>query len=92
MVAMPSSGTSSTIITGYIPIRCGNLNNQTRTAFQTAGVEPPRLMKNISPKVLDVTRRDIETLDINEPVFNAIKMLDEKNISCIPVFEDGSVF
>ncbi|MDC7227372.1 MAG: putative manganese-dependent inorganic diphosphatase [Spirochaetales bacterium] len=76
----------------YIPVRCGNLNNQTKQAFKAAGVKPPVFIKDVSPKVSDVTRRDIESLDINEPVFNAIKVLDEENISCIPVFEDGLEF
>lgn len=76
----------------YIPVRCGNLNNQTKSAFKAAGVNPPVFVKDVSPKVSDVTRRDIVSLDINEPILNAIKMLDEENISCIPVFEDGSIF
>ena len=76
----------------YIPVRCGNLNNQTRAAFRLAGVKPPPFIKDVSPKVADVTRRDIMSLDINEPVFKAIKVLDEENISCIPIFEDGALF
>ncbi|HAK46737.1 MAG TPA: putative manganese-dependent inorganic diphosphatase [Spirochaeta sp.] len=76
----------------YIPVRCGNLNNQTKAAFKSAGVKPPVFVKDVSPKVADVTRRDIVSLDINEPVFNAIKVLDEQNISCIPVFQDGLDF
>lgn len=76
----------------YLAVRCGNLNNQTQLAFKSAGIAPPPFVKDVSTKVSDVTRRDIESLDINEPVFEAIKVLDEKNISCIPVFENGSAF
>jgi len=76
----------------YIPVRCGNLNNQTRAAFKAAGITTPAFIKDVSPKVADVTRRNIVSLDINEPVFKAIKVLDEENISCIPVFEDGRIF
>ena len=79
-------------LNNYIPVRCGKLNNQTRAAFSMAGISPPQFVKDVSPKVADVTRRDIVSLDINQPVFDAIKGLDEQNISCIPVFEDGSVF
>ncbi len=79
-------------LNNYTAVRCGSLNNQTRTAFKSAGVEPPRFIKDVSPKVSDVTRRDIVSLDINEPVFHAIKILDEQNVSCLPVFEEGSVF
>ena len=76
----------------YIPVRCGNLNNQTRTAFHSVGIVPPGFVKDVSPKVIDVTRRDIVSLDINDPIFNAIKALDEGNISCIPVFQEGHDF
>ncbi len=76
----------------YIPVRCGNLNNQTRAAFESAGITPPAFIKDVGPKVADVTKRNIVSLDINEPVFKAIKVLDEENISCIPVFEDGRIF
>ena len=76
----------------YKAVRCGHLNNQTRTAFKSAGLTPPPFVKDVSPKVSDVTRRDIDSLDINEPILNAIKVLDEENISCIPIFENGTDF
>jgi len=76
----------------YIPIRCGHLNKQTRMIFDKLGLKPPRLMKNISPLVSDVAKRDIPTLDINDPVFSAIRRLDEENLSVIPVFEDETNF
>lgn len=76
----------------YIPVRCGKINNQTKAAFEKAGIKPPVFMKDVSPKVADVTRRDIVSLEINDPIFKAIKVLDEENISCIPIFEEGNEF
>ena len=76
----------------YIPIRCGHLNKQTRMVFEKVGIKAPRLMKNISPLVADVAKRDIPTLDLNDPVFSAIRRLDEENLSVIPVFEDETEF
>ncbi|MDC7232990.1 MAG: CBS domain-containing protein, partial [Spirochaetales bacterium] len=76
----------------YIPIRCGHMNKQTKMVFKKTGTTPPRLMANISPRVSDVTKRDIHTLDVNDPVFTAIRRLDEENLSVIPVFEDESEF
>jgi manganese-dependent inorganic pyrophosphatase len=70
----------------YIPIRCGHLNKQTRRIFDTLDLQPPRLMRNIGPFVADVSKRDITTLDINDPVFSAIRRLDDENLSLIPVF------
>ena len=76
----------------YIPVRCGHVNAQTKAAFESAGIPAPNFLRDIGPKVADVTRRDIVALDINDPVFKAIKELDEENISCIPVFEYGHLF
>ena len=76
----------------YIPVRCGRLNNQTRMVFSNLNMTPPRLMMDISPQVSDVAKRDIPTMDINDPLFAAIRRLDEENISLIPVFEDEADF
>ncbi|QEN07788.1 putative manganese-dependent inorganic diphosphatase [Oceanispirochaeta crateris] len=76
----------------YIPIRCGHLNKQTRLVFDKLNLKAPRLMKNISPVVADVAKRDIPTLDMNDPVFSAIRRLDEENLSVIPVFEEETEF
>jgi manganese-dependent inorganic pyrophosphatase len=76
----------------YIPIRCGHLNKQTKRVFEILNVTPPRMMRDISPLVSDVAKRDIHTLDINDPVFSAIHRLDEENLSLIPVFEDETEF
>ncbi|MDC7239448.1 MAG: CBS domain-containing protein, partial [Spirochaetales bacterium] len=76
----------------YIPIRCGHMNPQTKMIFNRLGITPPRLMASISAQVSDVARRDIPTLDVKDPVFTAIKTLDENNLSMIPVFEDDAEF
>ena len=76
----------------YIPIRCGRLNNQTEMVFQNLGITPPRLMRDITPQVSDVAKRDVPTLDENDPVFSAIKRLDEENLSLIPVFREETEF
>lgn len=76
----------------YIPIRAGSLNKQTKAVFERLGAEPPRLMRDISPQVQDVARRNILTLDENDPILTAIKELDERTISLIPVFKEGTVF
>jgi len=76
----------------YIPVRCGRLNNQTKMVFNNLNITPPRLMRDIRPQVSDVTKRDIPTFDINDPVFSAIRRLDEENLSLLPVFENEGDF
>ncbi|MDC7218541.1 MAG: putative manganese-dependent inorganic diphosphatase [Spirochaetales bacterium] len=76
----------------YVPIRCGNLNKQTKAVLENLNVEPPRLVKDIAPQVQDVAKRNIITLEENDPILTAIKELDEKTISLIPVFKNGNDF
>jgi len=76
----------------YRAIRTGPLKKSVRMVFREAGLEPPELMKDVYPRVLDVTRRDMVTLDEEAPVFEAIRQLDEQNLSVIPVFREGHQF
>ncbi|MDC7224063.1 MAG: putative manganese-dependent inorganic diphosphatase [Spirochaetales bacterium] len=76
----------------YIPIRCGSLNKQTKGVFNNLNLEPPKLVKDIAPQVQDVAKRNIITLEENDPILSAIKELDEKTISLIPVFKNGNDF
>nr|MDA3852207.1 putative manganese-dependent inorganic diphosphatase [Spirochaetaceae bacterium] len=47
---------------------------------------------DISPRVMDVAKRDIIWLDEKEPVLRAIEELDEKTISVIPIFGENHQF
>lgn len=76
----------------YTPAVCGALQAQTKAVFAHAGVNPPRYISTIRPTVSDVARRDGMRLDINDPVFAAMKELDEHTISIVPVFSDGETF
>ena len=76
----------------YVPIRCGSLNKQTKAVFSQLGIDPPRLMKDIGPQVQDVARRNVLSLEENDPILTAIEELDEKTISLIPVFKNGNDF
>ena len=69
----------------YEAIRCGALNRQTKYAFALAGVEPPVLLADILPRVQDVVRTNIVTLEENEAIYTAIRKIDEDNISVIPI-------
>lgn len=72
----------------YIPICCGSLNKQSKYVLSATGVKSPWLVKDVLPKVADIAKRDIITLDVNDPVYKVIKELDGRNLSVIPVFEN----
>jgi manganese-dependent inorganic pyrophosphatase len=76
----------------YIPICCGSLNKQSKYVLSATGVKSPRLVKNVLPKVADIAKRDIISLDVNDPVYKVIKELDGRNLSVIPVFENAVDF
>ena len=71
----------------YIPVRCGSMNQQTKSVFKRFKTSPPGMLKDVYPKVLDVVRRDQVLLGADEPVLRAIRLLDSKNVSVLPVFE-----
>lgn len=76
----------------YIPICCGSLNKQSKYVLSTIGIKSPIMVKNVLPKVANIAKRDIITLDVNDPVYKAIKELDGHNLSIIPVFENAVDF
>lgn len=76
----------------YIPVRCGEMKLPTRELFKRVTIPPPKFMRDIYPKAIDVVRRDITTLNKDAPVLNAIRELDDKNLSIIPIFDDSNEF
>jgi manganese-dependent inorganic pyrophosphatase len=76
----------------YTPAVCGVLQPQTKFVFTHAKVTPPRYISNIRPTVADVARNDGMRFDINDPVYVAMKELDEHTISVVPVFSGGDHF
>lgn len=76
----------------YIPAVCGTVNAQTKFIFEKAKAEIPVLLKDVYPRVIDVARKDGMRLYMNEPVFEAVKDLDENTLSVIPVFGEDDKF
>jgi manganese-dependent inorganic pyrophosphatase len=70
----------------YTAVRCGNLNKQTKSVFKRLDLEPPELKKDVYPRVIDVAWRNLLRLDIESPVLAAVRGIDERNLSVIPVF------
>ncbi|MEI8093666.1 MAG: putative manganese-dependent inorganic diphosphatase [Spirochaetales bacterium] len=70
----------------YKGVVCGALNPQTRFVFEKAGLPQPELLKDVHPRVIDIVNNDGLTLDEHEPIFEAIREIDENTVSVIPVF------
>jgi manganese-dependent inorganic pyrophosphatase len=76
----------------YRGVVCGVLNPQTRFVFEKAGLPQPELLKDVYPRVIDVARNDGITLEQNEPILEAIREIDENNVSVVPVFDEQRQF
>lgn len=76
----------------YIPIRCGSMPPAAKRLFKTLGLNSPPLIRDVSPQVQDIARKDIVCLDEKDPVFRAIEELDQKTISLIPVLSADQEF
>ena len=75
----------------YTAVRCGNLNKQTKSVFKRVNLDPPYLKKDVYPRVIDVAWRNLLRLDTESPVLDAVRAIDERNVSVIPVFS-GEIF
>lgn len=76
----------------YHAIRCGRLNNQTKYTLKDIGVTPPRLEKDVFPRVRDIVVRNPQTLSADAPILEAIRTLHDYNISVIPLLDTGDKY
>lgn len=67
---------------------CGQLGKQAKFVFDNAGVEPPPYLKDVRPRVLDITEDAGIRLDSNDPLKMAFEDLDTPRISVVPVFDE----
>mgnify|MGYP006290414737 FL=1 len=76
----------------YVPVRCGNLNRQTKEVFANNNITPPQMMRDVYPKVQDIVRKDTINLECNEPILRAVRLIDDLNVSVFPVFDENLDF
>ncbi len=75
----------------YIPLRCGHLNNQTQYLFKNLGIRPPEIIRDLYPRVKEImipTTAD-RAVDINAPIAHAMDLINDYNISILPVLDNG---
>jgi manganese-dependent inorganic pyrophosphatase len=76
----------------YRPIRCGHLNTQTKETFKTLGIRPPRLEKDVYPRVEDIYSIPKQILSPSDSIHDAIKAIHDHNVSVIPVLDEEKRF
>jgi manganese-dependent inorganic pyrophosphatase len=72
----------------YHPIRCGNLNEATRSQFDRLGLVAPPFVRDVRTKVESVTKTADAVVQIDDPIFSLVSYYSSANLSSvIPVLE-----
>jgi manganese-dependent inorganic pyrophosphatase len=72
-----------------VAARCGDINDRINFVLKTFGVEPPRFVADVSPKVRDVMGRNLVTVLPDTPIAEALAIMDENNIRVLPVLNEA---
>jgi manganese-dependent inorganic pyrophosphatase len=72
-----------------VAARCGDTNDRIDFVLKTFGVEPPRFVADVSPKVRDVMGRNLVNVLPDTPIVEALATMDEHNIRVLPVLDEN---
>lgn len=72
-----------------VAARCGDTNDRIDFVLKTFGVEPPRFVADVSPKVRDVMGRNLVNVLSDTPIVEALATMDENNIRVLPVLDEN---
>lgn len=77
-------------ITGneYIPCRAGEINNETRYVLERFGVQAPRYIDSLEPKLTDVQYRKVKGISSHLSLKRAWEYMRDTNIQTVPVVSD----
>ena len=76
----------------YIPVRCGHLPESMKKVFAGMGIEPPKYIRDIFPKVRDIYLTSGVKIDADAPLNSVATSYKATNPSVIPVFEGNKFF
>lgn len=72
----------------YIPCRAGDINNETRYVLDRFGVEAPRYIDSLEPKLTDVQYRQVDGISSHLSLKRAWEYMRDNNIQTVPVIND----
>jgi manganese-dependent inorganic pyrophosphatase len=76
----------------YVPVRLGDLNDQTRWVLEQAGAPEPVLLPHILQRVRDVMKKDVRLAELHEPVRDVGLAMVHEDAELIPVVDgDGEL-
>ncbi len=69
--------------------RAGNTNERIDFVLRKFGVEPPVLINDLSPRVADVMQPQVISVRADSPVYDALQLIDKKQMRGLPVVDDA---
>ena len=76
----------------YVPVRCGHLPESMKKVFAGLGIEPPKYIRDVYPKVRDIYLSSGVHIDADAPLNTVAASYKATNPSVIPVFEGEKFF
>ncbi len=68
--------------------RAGNINQQTEYVLERLGVEVPKLLADVHPRIKDVLAEEVITIHESTPMSKAIELYHKHHIRMLPVIDD----
>jgi len=72
---------------GVRAARCGNTNERIDFALHKFGFEAPLFVTSVRPRVEDVMEREVISATSDEPVYNALTRIGEKQFRGLPIVD-----
>ena len=71
----------------YIPARCGNSNVRIDTILSTFGVQLPKFIGDVTPRVRDIMVKDIIKVHSDAICMEALDQIDQHDVRVLPVVD-----
>src|SRR5918911_789958 len=76
----------------YLPVRLGEVNDQTRWVLERAGVDEPRFLPHVFLRVRDVMRERFPLATDSEAVRHVGRLMAREDTDLVPIVDDGGVW
>ena len=74
----------------YIPVMLGPANAHTKRVFGNLGIELPRFLHDVRPRVGEVEKRPVMSVSSSDPVYTLMDIFLRRRPSVVPVLDDGA--
>ena len=71
--------------------RCGDTNDRIDFVLATFGVELPRFVADVSPRIRDVMQRDLVSVKPGATLVEALGIMEEKGVRALPVLDEQRI-